>query len=62
MSWEQLWYTICGMLALAGARMLDHWLPPAHSNAPAPTTVIVNPPPDADTGRHRRRRDDNEPS
>jgi hypothetical protein len=50
------------MLALAGARMLDHWLPPAHSNAPAPTTVIVNPPPDADTGRHRRRRDDNEPS
>jgi hypothetical protein len=54
-SWEQLWYTLCGLAALAGARLLDRWLPP---HPPPATTVVVNAPlPDDDDdgdGRHRK--------
>ena len=42
MSWEQLWYTIVGAMALIGARLLDRWLPP---HPPPVTTVVVNQPP-----------------
>jgi hypothetical protein len=57
-SWEQLWYTVCGLLALAGARLLDRWLPPAHGNA-STTVVVTTPPSDEESsGRHRRHRDE----
>lgn len=35
MTWDQVWYTIVGALALIGARLLDRWLPPH------PTTTVV---------------------
>lgn len=47
MTLEQLWYTLCGLLALAAARLLNRYLPPigmTHETPPA-----VAPPPAVET-------------
>ena len=41
MTLEQLWYTICGLLALAAARLLNRWLPPLGMTHEVPPTAAT---------------------
>lgn len=44
MTLEQLWYTLCGLLALAAARLLNRWLPPLGMTHETPAATTTTPP------------------